>query len=153
MLIIDSTRPYGSLQPEEVQAIAARHDYAMSQTEAARLAAPMVMTVMYDELRARGTNVDPVGDEPPLAAVAATYLRERVRRQLDAFRRRGCNTPLLRGYELRTWADWWPLFFYRFVGPEARMGNKLNYADRIKSARAEILPTAWVFYHCPPLSH
>jgi hypothetical protein len=152
MLIIDSTRPYGMLQPDEVQAIAAQHDYAMSQAEAVRLAAPMVVTMMYDELRARGTNVDPVGDEPPLAAEAATYLRERVRRQLEAFRRRGCNTPLLRGYELRTWADWWPLFFYRFVGPEARMGNKLNYADRIKSARAEILPTAWVFYHCPPLS-
>ena len=152
VLLIDSTRPYGILDADDVLALAKRHDYAMSRAEASRLAAPLVMKLMYDELRARGANVDPIGDDPALAEQGEAFLRDRLRRDLDAFRRRGCNSPLLRGYDLHTWADWWPLFFYRFVETDARMGDKLNYAERIRSARAQILPTAWVFYHCPPLS-
>ena len=60
--------------------------------------------------------------------------------------------PLLRAYQLRDWSDWWPLFFYRFVDPEKRMGENLNYAQRIRTARAEVLDCAWVLYHCPPLT-
>ena len=152
MLIIDSTRPNGILDPSEVLFVARQHDYRMSVDEATRLCDPLIMHLMADQVRPHVASVDPIGAEPTLAEPVEQYLLTRTRRHLGAFRRRGCNNPLLRGFELQTWADWWPLFFYRFVDPRSRMGDRLNYADRIKSARAQILPTAWVLYHCPPLS-
>ena len=57
---------------------------------------------------------------------------------------------MVRNFELRDWSDWWPLFFYRFVDPQSRMGANLNYAERIREAHAEVLPTSWVIFHCPP---
>jgi hypothetical protein len=57
----------------------------------------------------------------------------------------------VRGFHLRECSDWWTSFFYRFVNPERRMREQLNYADRIKSARTEVRPTAWAIYFCPPL--
>jgi hypothetical protein len=151
VLMIDSTRPHGILDPIEVLAVAGQNDYRMSWAEAERLTSPEVMWVTANHVHSRVAAVDPPVAEPALAAAMEKYLLARTKRHLDAFRRRGCNTPLLRGYELTTWADWWPLFFYRFVQPESRMGERLNYADRIKSSRAEILPTGWVFHYCPPL--
>ena len=152
VLIIDSTRPHGILDPSEVLAVANKHDYRMTWGEADRLTSPLIAWVTAKQVRPRVASVDPIGTEPALAGPMEQYLLARTKRHLEAFRRRGCNTPLLRGYELTTWADWWPLFFYRFVRPEARMGDQLNYADRIKTSRAEILPTGWVFLHCPPLT-
>src|SRR5205823_8985019 len=89
---------------------------------------------------------------PPLAEKVALYQREHTAASLAEFRTKGANNPMLRGYALRNWGDWWPLFFYRFVDPEQRMGGNLNYAQRIQSARAEVRPTGWVIYYCPPLT-
>ena len=33
---------------------------------------------------------------------------------------------------MRNWAEWWPVFFYRFVHPELRINERANYADRMK---------------------
>jgi hypothetical protein len=41
-------------------------------------------------------------------------------------------------------AEFWPAFFYRFVGAEERRGPGLNYAPRMRSAEARILPCNWV---------
>jgi hypothetical protein len=48
--------------------------------------------------------------------------------------------------------EFWPAFFYRFVGPEGRTGANLNYAERMRSASAQILPSSFIVLSCPPLA-
>ena len=57
---------------------------------------------------------------------------------------------MFRGYELPDNSHWWQVFFYRFVSPETRGGEHLNYAARARSAEARLLPAEWVAYVCPP---
>jgi len=42
--------------------------------------------------------------------------------------------PMFRGYHVSFPEDWWTVFFYRFVDPDSRRGEKLNCADRLKTA-------------------
>ena len=53
------------------------------------------------------------------------------------------------GYRIPDRVVWWQVFFYRFVRPEDRIGVHLNYADRIRSASAAILPGEWVLITSP----
>jgi len=46
--------------------------------------------------------------------------------------------------------EFWPAFFYRFVGPEGRTGANLNYAGRMRTASAHLLPSSWIVLRCPP---
>jgi hypothetical protein len=60
------------------------------------------------------------------------------------------GTPILRGYHITNWHEWIGSFVYRFVDPESRMGPALNYAERLRGSRAEILTdTGWVVYRSP----
>jgi len=47
---------------------------------------------------------------------------------------------LIRGFEVRTWADWRSILKYRFVNPSAHRGANTNYAERFRGADAAILP-------------
>ena len=49
-----------------------------------------------------------------------------------------------------TMAEFWPAFFYRFVGPAERTGARLNYAGRMREASARLLSSSWVVLRCPP---
>jgi hypothetical protein len=59
------------------------------------------------------------------------------------------NPAIFRGYESYHRADFWPMFFYRFVDPRLRSGRHLNYAPRMHNATASVLPGGWVVYHSP----
>jgi hypothetical protein len=61
------------------------------------------------------------------------------------------NPAMFRGYPARDRWEFWQVFFYRFVDPATRMGENLNYADRIRDARVVTLSSSWMVYHCPPL--
>jgi hypothetical protein len=61
------------------------------------------------------------------------------------------GNPMFKGYPLADYR-WWPVFYYRFVNPESRMGPHLNYADRIRNAEARVLPLDWVVIRCPARS-
>ena len=56
---------------------------------------------------------------------------------------------MFRGFEFQDRASWWQTFFYRFVDPDQRRHENVNYHRRLRSATATILPTAWVIYHAP----
>ena len=45
-------------------------------------------------------------------------------------------------------ADFWPRFFWRFVGPEARIAA-LDHAERRLSGRATLLRSSWAVIRCP----
>jgi hypothetical protein len=106
------------------------------------------------ELAARGVaNVlPPVEELPPELVACMPALAERQRektRQRGELRKRLEAHPVFNGYSLPDHASWWPVFFYRFIGPEARSGPRLNYAERIRGADARLLPLEWTLYRCP----
>jgi hypothetical protein len=157
MLIIDSGFPHLPLPPRDIIDVAKAEGETLTLEQADAIAMPMTTRLQRELLRGKVASVDsPPPDDPDISPKLTNAVelaqKEKTAEAIDSFMRLGCNTPVLRGFKLRDWADWWPVFFYRFVDPQSRMGDRLNYASRIKSARAEVLPNAWVFYYCPPLS-
>jgi hypothetical protein len=67
-------------------------------------------------------------------------------RQTLALTSRG--TPLEGTAPLTTWTDFWQFFFYWFAEPATRTGDAANFAERVRSARAYVLPSGWVVYDC-----
>jgi hypothetical protein len=62
------------------------------------------------------------------------------------------NPAMLGGRPPLIAADLLPLLFYRFVQPEERTGERLNYAGRTRAATAKVLRSGWVAMHCPTLA-
>lgn len=110
--------------------------------------------LVRQELFARGVaEVRPPPEPlPPELAACADALAARQRektRERGELRKRLESHPVFSGYDLPDHASWWPVFFYRFVGPEGRSGDNLNYAGRIRGSTARVLPAEWVLYRCP----
>ncbi len=59
------------------------------------------------------------------------------------------NPALFRGFPPLRLAEFWPVFFYRFLDLPRRSGDELNYAGRIRDARAVVLRSTWTVFHCP----
>jgi Dolichyl-phosphate-mannose-protein mannosyltransferase len=45
-----------------------------------------------------------------------------------------------RGFPIRCWADWVAICKFRFVNPAQHVGTRANYADRLRGAKATLLP-------------
>ncbi len=157
ILIIDSGFPHLPLPAGDIVRTAREKGQALSWKQADAVAMPMTTRLQRELLRGKVASIDPQPAGDPtlpenVARAVELAQRRRTADAIESFVRLGCNTPLLRNFQLGDWADWWPVFFYRFVDPRSRMGEHLNYAGRIRAARAEVLPNAWVFYHCPSQS-
>ncbi len=62
-------------------------------------------------------------------------------------RARRTALPMLRGYPIETWRDWWQIFCYRFVGPEARTGARSNFQNRLGALEGTPIDgTGWRVY-------
>jgi hypothetical protein len=99
--------------------------------------------------RVRVVNPPPV--RIPLSAIPLLQQRQSLLKQredqLEAFSRDMVTT---RGYTIRTWTEWWPVFFYRFVHPELRINEKANYAERMRRSEATLISgTDWIIYKSP----
>ena len=57
------------------------------------------------------------------------------------------NPAMFRGYHVTDWDRFWPVFFYRFIGPDQRTGPHVNYGSRIRSGQAVVLSSSWVIYY------
>jgi hypothetical protein len=81
----------------------------------------------------------------PLVEGQPSYTQERFQEEnpVRAF------PAMFRGFEVADWATWWPVFFYRFVGPEQRMGAGANYRERLADASATVLPSGATVYRSP----
>jgi hypothetical protein len=89
----------------------------------------------------------PLHELPEFAAESVKRARARTPRQIGDGRWQ--NPAVFRGFECYHKADFWPIFFYRFVDPAARRGDRLNYARRVRNATATVLPEGWVVYRSP----
>lgn len=90
----------------------------------------------------------PLTSLPPWAEQALQEQRTELTRMDQISHWADENPAIFRGYHVTDESRFWVVFFYRFVDPERRSGRYLNYASRIRSAKAVVLPSSWVVYHC-----
>jgi hypothetical protein len=83
----------------------------------------------------------------PLTRIESTVLeryKEETRRAGDQM---AMNYPTLRGFKPSLMlSSQWLAAFYRFVDPERRIGEDLNYRDRIRSATGIVLPGGSIIF-------
>jgi hypothetical protein len=152
IVLIDSAPPMDPITWERIQTLARARRVKLSDEQAMETAGPLSARSRKLELVGRVASIEPpLEPASEFADVVLADQRQRTAEDIESWTRGGRNNPLLRNYDVGDWSAWWPLFFYRFVDPEMRMGGKLNYADRIRSARAEVLDNSWVIFHCPRL--
>jgi hypothetical protein len=152
MIVIESSPPYQQLQLDDIVRIAGQSGTKLSWLDAWNLQAPLSTRLQRIELASRCGKIDPPLEPTQsftesIVAFQREYTARRQRHWMD----NGANNPVMRGFDIPNFASWWPIFFYRFVDPLSRSGPHLNYADRIRSAHADVTPSGWVVFDCPPL--
>ncbi len=149
VLLIDGARPRGGPKAAELVAAAAAVGAPLEVDAAARWERRLQTRLLREALSREAAAVDP--PLAPLPAFAERALEPH--RAPRAPRGDGLwwNPAVFRGHEAFGRTAFWQTFFYRFVDPQARSGPAANYAERLRSARAVVLPCAWVVFRCPPL--
>jgi hypothetical protein len=79
------------------------------------------------------------GYAEPLLDAYRALLRERTAKWLSA----EGDSPIRAGFEMNNATDWWNAFFYRFVDPESRSGDRANYYQRMCGAEMFLEPGAY----------
>jgi hypothetical protein len=85
---------------------------------------------------------------PPFAEAAMREVRARAEQQAEEEQARWDHVPFSRGFNVRSAADLWEVFFYRLVDPNSRRGPRQNASARLRAGVAQCLPAAneVVFY-------
>jgi hypothetical protein len=143
--------PFRSPSAEHVQQAAAAAGVELVLGEAQELAWLVTSRAVRERLDGSVAEVD-----PPLEALEPAYLRPLIDDQPLYTEARMQKEISVRGYpamfrsfRIRDWRTWWPVYFYRFVSPEARMGRRANYHERLRNAKASVLPSGATIYQCP----
>jgi uncharacterized membrane protein len=149
LLIVEAGPRYDTLSPEEVQWVLAADGPPPTEAEAWRMDQLLTTRLLCEELRGCVTQVAPtLGPAPPRLGELLAYQRRKTAQGI-ARRLEEEGNPMFTGYHLPDHSRYWQVFYYRFVNPEMRSGDNLNYGGRLRDARATVLPQGWVFYHCP----
>lgn len=143
-LEVDDRSPLGWRQ---LRRSAAKSGVRLSEKQARAYSQQLAAHALGRELAKRGnrTAMAP-GDVPGFAEGAMqeyeAFAFESSQRQLE----RAQQSPIFRGFTMSEWEDWWPVFFYRFVGPDTRRGQHLNYLARIQNADVRLFGAYWIGY-------
>lgn len=134
--------------------LAARAGVELNERDAVQLAERLCSRVYREEVAPKVAAVSPALQQIPayLAPVSEDQAR-----QLEAMRSmigwRMSSSLIFRGLTIRTSPQWWQAFQYRFLDRVARSGDRVNYANRARSAVAVALPRGrCIVYYCPPLA-
>jgi hypothetical protein len=148
IILLDGSGRYLPVTDQQVQEAAESTKFPMSGAEARAIAPAMSTLLQRIELSKTVQNVEPpLPPAEPFHKVLFDLQREQTRTMMTKMLDHEGN-PMFRGYAVDTMDQWWQIFFYRFVNPESRIGPNLNYANRLRSAKAIVLST-WVLYYCP----
>jgi len=150
---IEHMRPGDPLSRAGIAAAAAAAGVSLSDAELTDMTDRMSTRIAREDLAERVAVVVPPATSPPgyLRAAIAEQRSEQLSRTRSASQRL-LKFPFFRGTVIETIADLRPNFFYRFVHPEQRRGDLLNYANRLRSATAFVNPhQRWVVCHMPAL--
>ena len=138
---------------EDVMLVAGRAGVELDEGEARQWVSRIQSRLYREEIAPKVSRVLPALDPAP------DYLGPMFDQQEEALKAmrqmlswRIGSSLIFQGLTIRTPTQWWQTFQYRFVGLEARSGDNVNYADRVRSATAVVLPRGkCIVYHCPPL--
>jgi len=139
---------------EALARLAAARGVALAPEEAAAWVPAVQAEMVRAEVAPTVRSFEPPrGDAPAwIPAVAAELVAETALSGLGRVDYARDNPALFGGLAPIPPAAFWPAFFYRFVGPEARTGEGLNYAARMREAEASMLPCTWIVMRCPARS-
>jgi Dolichyl-phosphate-mannose-protein mannosyltransferase len=155
-VVLVEVNPYRSMPARIVQRAAAAAGVEMTIDRAQRLAWRIAGEAARERAARLYPSVEQTGDPDPLPELARPLVAD-VPRYTDAWlNSKGSPAwdfpAVFRGYTVHDWSSWWPVFFYRYVHPEERMGEKANYRLRFRSARAFVLPSGVGVYIAPATS-
>ena len=151
IVIFECVRRYPPLRAPVIQEAAAAAGLRLSVEEADEWGLRLCVPPVREDLRGEVAEILPPPEPLP---DWAQPLVERTRREAPRRIARSGDVRngafLFRGFELADFSSWWPIYFYRFSDPESRMGERLNYAERVRRGRATILRSSWVVYEASP---
>lgn len=134
---------------DDINAAAKKMGKMLLPDETERLAYNLAAHLFCDDDPRRATLLHPSPGPVPLylEPVLAEMRAERKKyRNLQTKRRE--RYLIGSGFTLSTYAEWWQMFFYRFVNPKQRSGEFVNYDDRIRNAQAILISNGeCVVYH------
>jgi hypothetical protein len=138
--------------PERVQALARAAGAELSEAEALAWAPRLRKLMIQAQVVPLVTEFVIVDEEPApawAAAIVPELLAEGEQPGPADINFAHDNPAMFKGLPPLPMDEFWPAFFYRFVGIEGRRGAGLNYAARMRAARAELLPCNWLAVLCP----
>lgn len=145
----------GAYAPPSDAALDAAAERPLGERERARLRQSVLREAARRRLATMAAEVVvPAGHAPPpppfepVVAGIPAWTRESLARRDPV---QWCPA-VFRGFAHDDWTDWWRIYFFRFADPDARDGSRANYAERMRGARAEMLPYGWTVFVAPPRS-
>jgi len=153
-LVLVEVNPFRSPPAATVQKAARAAGQEVSPDEARRLAWLVTGQAVRERVARRFGEVEPRSDLGQLPGFLRPLVDDQPRYTAEWIRGKGSPTrdfpAVFRGFTVRDWSMWWPIFFYRYVDPEDRMGEKANYWERFRNGRAVVLPSGISVYLAPP---
>jgi hypothetical protein len=151
-LFIVESMWFDTVQKPDVETFLASRGQSATADQIRKLQDDAFRYQQREDLRSRVAGIFPPAD--PLPDAIRPLLAYQLDETAETSRRNASQSgnPMFKGYDIQNNRRLWEVFFFRFVDVEAHTGRHLNYADRIQTAKAVMLPTGWVLIHCqgPP---
>jgi hypothetical protein len=149
LLFLEAGPRYEPLDWREIQRVLSAAGHPLSDAEAQRLERLLANRLVEEDLLGHVAKVTPAREPVPDFCTAVLRFQRAKTTAVLAEKLALQGNPTFKGYQLPNSHFWWQIYYYRFVDPESRTGNQLNYADRVRDAEAHVLPREWVLYRCP----
>jgi hypothetical protein len=151
VVILETASRHPRPRPDCTVRAAARAGFALEATEAEAWGASLQQELVRAELDFVARVEPPAPAMPAWVAPTLAYLPDELAHAGQGRIDYASDNPALFGrLPPLSHAEFWPHFFYRFVGPEARSGPALNYLERAQGADATLLASGWVVLRCAP---
>lgn len=153
LVYIESQMEWMFPDETDVRLAASKAGINTTPDELIDLGASVWTTLASQELAAQGLPAPALKPLPDFLNPIEEQTHERLLKFRKEFTRDMRTLPIFRGIPATRMRDFWLGFFYRFVGPENRIGPNLNIFPRLKSAKIKLLPLAnTILFHAPSLS-
>jgi hypothetical protein len=145
IILLETGTPYAALALKEVQTIGRENGAELSIEEAQQVSGRVQRHGARQHLQGRVANIWPPSEAmTTIDLIVLEHYKERTRLEGQ---QRAAEYPLLRRFPpLLMMSNQWLPAFYWFVGPEKRIGDQLNYLDRIRSADGLVLPGGSIIF-------
>jgi hypothetical protein len=145
IILLDPRTPYAGLALKEVRAIGKESGTELSAEEAQQVSLRVQRHGARQYLEGRVANIWPPSE--PMGKIELSVLEHHKEQTRRVGEQNAAEFPLLRGFapSVMMGTQWLPVF-YRLVGPEKRIGDQLNYRDRIRNATGIVLPNGSIIF-------